>query len=99
MICDTTREALRSWSPDTDLPDAIALHLDDCELCMQAFDQRFPPPQEHRSRWRPWRVLAAAAVLALAVGLAPLGSVPVDDTELPVCIDLEVWLPPECLPT
>lgn len=98
MTCDTTRAALSSWSTHTDLPDAVALHLDDCDQCMQAFDDRFPPTVERRSRWAPWLVLAAAAAIMLAIGLAPLGAVPIDDTEPPVCIDLEVWLPPECLP-
>ena len=99
LTCPSARAALRRWSPDDDLPDAVALHLDDCPECMDAFDARFPPVMERpRRRWAP---LLAAAALALAVvtGVAthlPDGDTAVLELEPPVCIDLEVWFPPEC---
>ena len=97
MSCDHTRATLAAWDEHCDLPDAVALHLDECDVCMVAFDARFAPPPVVTSRRRsPW-VLAVAAAALIAAGLAlPVADTPDLDPEPAVCIDLEVWVPPEC---
>ncbi|MEL6348904.1 MAG: hypothetical protein AAFV53_37720 [Myxococcota bacterium] len=75
--CEQTFVVLSVWDPEHgDLPDEIALHLDECPACMNRFNARFlpwQPPETQAPRARPPRrrangvlsVLAAAAALAL----------------------------------
>ncbi len=45
--CDEVAVALSIWSPwsGPDLPDRIALHIEDCPACMAVFSARFPALQ------------------------------------------------------
>jgi hypothetical protein len=71
FLCRDTRYALSYWKPfdGRELPERIALHMDDCPRCSDTFNHLFIPIRLMRrarsSRFRDVSLLAAAAALML----------------------------------
>lgn len=111
MTCDWVRAYLDRYDPATDLSDAVVEHIDTCEACRAALDERFPPalaPLPSRSIAeapdpRGWGgaaavVVAAAAVLVVQIQPRP----PTLDERIAMMDGMQVceviWEPPECDP-
>ncbi len=77
-------DIINSWDPssETDLPDEVALHMDDCEQCTAAFDERFTAWEDtataaqedevvdrppRRPSWMFYATVAASILIASAV--------------------------------
>ncbi|MFT5686761.1 MAG: hypothetical protein ACI8RZ_007718, partial [Myxococcota bacterium] len=62
----------------TDLPDDIALHIEDCPICMERFEVLFPPLRFDATPAAPLRQRAQgrSAVAVAAIGLLALGMSP-----------------------
>ena len=80
--CQITQVALSVWSPNSgDLPDEIAVYIESCPSCQEAFDDRFPqwfppselaaPPPQRTSRSGQLLLLAALSAAGLLLMPSP----------------------------
>ncbi|MCB9678258.1 MAG: hypothetical protein H6737_24365 [Alphaproteobacteria bacterium] len=104
MSCATHAIVVDCWNPaGADLPDATALHLDECPACRARFDARFAPAAVERTespRRAPTGLLAVAvALLVASVVPGSLETRAVASVDLGECVDeiaVEALFDPVC---
>lgn len=102
-LCRDTRYTLAWWRPtgEAELPERVALHLDDCPHCLRLFSLQFMPvrlmrrAQRARGFAEAGALVAAAAVMLFPINWHPTRSLPEDQVSIQEEADQACQLMPE----
>ena len=89
-LCRDTRYTLAWWRPtgEVELPERVALHLDECPHCLQLFSMQFIPirlmrrAQRARGFAEAGALAAVAAVMLFPISWQPVKTLPEDGVSI-----------------